>query len=307
VRVTDADLFEQLQREGEPGIDRLILERTQETVELDFKLKETSSHGGFSDGDKRTLGRAFSAFANSSGGLLIWGVPGSPCVPILQRRELSMVERILQTEKARLLGMKIVESANDANGYSQLDEGSLWVIRRNWETGERSVDLLQWGLIPSRCHETPDPLLRVARAETVSTKTAFREAYAKRRAILPVDALFQWRATRGANRGGQFNIRMKDGSMFGVASIWENWRDPLNGEWLRTFAILTTGANELLEPIHDRMPVILHPSDYDRWLGPEPDPSDLLRQFPAELMTLSPLDERSRNRDAPSLFDDLPP
>ncbi len=75
----------------------------------------------------------------------------------------------------------------------------------------------------------------------------------------------------------------------------------------QTFAILTTTANELLEPIHDRMPVILHAADYDRWLGPEPDPSDLLRQFPAELMTLAPLDKPSRARDAPSLFDDLPP
>jgi putative SOS response-associated peptidase YedK len=217
-----------------------------------------------------------------------------------------MVERILQTERARLLGVQIVEGASEPDDDARLDEGSLWVVRQHPETGERSLDRLRWGLIPSRFNQPPDPPLRVARAETVSTRGAFREAYAKRRAVLPVDPRFEWRATRGAKRGSLFGLAMKDGSMFGVASIWENWRDPISGEGVRTFAIVTTSANDLIEPIHDRMPVILHPSDYDRWLGPEPDPSDLLRQFPAELMTLSPLDEPSRVRHAPSLFDDLP-
>src|SRR5207237_9772488 len=81
----------------------------------------------------------------------------------------------------------------------------------------------------------------------------------------------------------------EDGSPFGIAGIWENWRDPASGEWFRTFAIITTDANELVAEIHDRMPVILPPSDYARWLSEEPDPRGLMRQFPGDLMRIWPI------------------
>jgi putative SOS response-associated peptidase YedK len=84
-------------------------------------------------------------------------------------------------------------------------------------------------------------------------------------------------------------IAMKDGAPFGIAGIWENWKDPTSGEWVRTFAIITTDANELVADIHDRMPVILARSDYTRWLGEEPDPRDLMRPFPAKLMRMWPI------------------
>ena len=74
---------------------------------------------------------------------------------------------------------------------------------------------------------------------------------------------------------------MKDSSPFGLGGIRENWKDPTSGEWIRTFAIITTDANELVVEIHDRMPLILRPCDYDRWLGDEPDPRELMRSFPA--------------------------
>ena len=85
---------------------------------------------------------------------------------------------------------------------------------------------------------------------------------------------------------------MKDGAPFGIAGIWENWREPASGEWIRTFAIITTDANELVADIHDRMPVILAPVDYARWLGEESDPRDLMRPFPAELMRMWPISTR---------------
>jgi putative SOS response-associated peptidase YedK len=94
---------------------------------------------------------------------------------------------------------------------------------------------------------------------------------------------------------------MRDGSGFGLAGVWENWRDPSTGEWVRTFAVITTEANALVADIHDRMPVILRPEDYDRWLGLEPDPRDLLRPFPAEVMRIGPISTRvnSPKNDAP--------
>jgi putative SOS response-associated peptidase YedK len=85
---------------------------------------------------------------------------------------------------------------------------------------------------------------------------------------------------------------MKDGAPFGLAGIWENWKEPVSGDWIRTFAIITTDANELVAEIHDRMPVILAPADYARWLGEEDDPHDLMRSFPAPLMRMWPISPR---------------
>ena len=86
----------------------------------------------------------------------------------------------------------------------------------------------------------------------------FREAYRSRRCILPVDGFYEWMAVNGGKQ--PYAIAMKDRSPFGIAGIWENWKNPA-GEWLRTFAVLTTDANELVARIHDRMPAILKPSD----------------------------------------------
>jgi SOS response associated peptidase (SRAP) len=111
-------------------------------------------------------------------------------------------------------------------------------------------------------------------------------------------ALYRWTASSsgGAIKGQKakqpYAIAMKDGAPFGIAGIWENWKEPASGEWIRTFAIITTDANELVADIHDRMPVILAPVDYARWLDEEPDPRDLMRPFPAELMRMWPISTR---------------
>ena len=100
---------------------------------------------------------------------------------------------------------------------------------------------------------------------------------------------------------------MKDGTPFGIAGIWENWKDPASGEWLRSFAIITTDANELVGDIHDRMPVILSRYDYARWPSEEPDPRDLMRPFPAELMRMWPISTRVNKpeNDDPSIPDPI--
>ncbi len=85
---------------------------------------------------------------------------------------------------------------------------------------------------------------------------------------------------------------MKDGAPFGLAGLRENWKDPDTGDWVRTFAVITTDANELVADIHDRMPVVLAPGDYARWLGNEPNPRDLMRPYPAELMRMCPISTR---------------
>jgi putative SOS response-associated peptidase YedK len=100
---------------------------------------------------------------------------------------------------------------------------------------------------------------------------------------------------------------MKDGSPFGIAGIWENWKEPSSGEWIRTFAIITTDANELVADIHDRMPSILAASDYVRWLGEEEDPRELMRAFPSEAMRMWPISTRVNKpeNDDPSILDEI--
>ena len=160
------------------------------------------------------------------------------------------------------------------------------MIGRTRKTGERSLDPLKWGLIPYWCADLkggPKPIN--AKSETVAQLQTFWDAYRRRRCILPVDGFYEWMATKGGKQ--PYAIAMKDRSPFGIAGIWENWRSQ-QGEWVRTFA-LTTPSNDLVARIHDRMPAILKPEDYERWLGPDPNPRDLLSPFPSEPMVIWPI------------------
>jgi putative SOS response-associated peptidase YedK len=141
----------------------------------------------------------------------------------------------------------------------------LLIIRRNHETGVVSLDLLRWGLIPHWCHPKGGRRPINAKCETVHRLAMFKDAYRRRRYILPVDGFFEWKAIKGQRAKQPYAIAMKDGKPFGIGALWENWNDPASGEWIRTFVVITTDANELVAQIHNRMPLILAPSDYARW------------------------------------------
>jgi putative SOS response-associated peptidase YedK len=186
-------------------------------------------------------------------------------------------------------GMNVVDSrvSNYPPRWNAAPSQELLVIRRNHQTGQVLLDPLRWGLIPNWCKDPTGGRKPInAKAETVGNLPTFREAYRKRRCILPVDGFFEWKAIKGQKPKQPYAIAMKDGSPFGIAGIWENWKDPSTGEWVRTFAIITTDANPLVAEIHDRMPAILPPSAYTRWLSDEPDPRDLLTPFPSEPMRI---------------------
>jgi putative SOS response-associated peptidase YedK len=104
---------------------------------------------------------------------------------------------------------------------------------------------------------------------------------------------FEWQATKGGKQ--PYAIGMKNGAPFGLAGLWENWKDPATHEWVRTFTIITVPSNELITRIHDRMPAILRAADYERWLGSEPDPHELLITFPAESMKMWPISKRANS------------
>jgi putative SOS response-associated peptidase YedK len=161
------------------------------------------------------------------------------------------------------------------------------VYRRDPETGRPVEGHLRWGLIPHFCERRPDFAPIHARAETVAENEWFSEAYRKRRCIVPMDSFLQ---KDGA--GKRYAISRRDGLPFGVAGIWENWRNPLSNAWERTFAVITVPANELIAPVHDRMLAILHNENFSRWLGEEADPHDLLVPYPADKLVVT--QQRSR-------------
>jgi putative SOS response-associated peptidase YedK len=147
-----------------------------------------------------------------------------------------------------------------------------------------------------------------ARSEVVASNGLFKFAYRYRRALMPVDGFFEWKAIHGQKTKQPYAIAMKDGSPFALAAIWDRWRDPsLGGEERRTFAVITCPPNELMATLHDRMPVILKPEDYARWISSEEDPRDLLQPFPAELMTIWPVDGKVGKPDnnTPDILDPI--
>ena len=104
-----------------------------------------------------------------------------------------------------------------------------------------------------------------------------------------------------------YAIAMKDDKPFGIGGLWENWKEPTSGEWIRTFVVITTDANELVAQIHNRMPLVLAPGDYARWLGDEPDPRELMRPFPAQPMRMWPISTRVNKpeNDDPSILESI--
>jgi putative SOS response-associated peptidase YedK len=161
------------------------------------------------------------------------------------------------------------------------------IIVREPDTGGGEFVRARWGLIPRWVKEPTGGRRPInAAVERVATAPMFRNAYRWRRALLPIDGLFEWRAIRGQKVKQPYAIAMAEGSPFALAAIWESWRHPETGEEIRTFAVLTGPSNELVSQIHDRMPVIIAPADYARWIGEELDPSDLLRPYPSEPMTM---------------------
>ena len=149
----------------------------------------------------------------------------------------------------------------------------------------RELVSLRWGLIPFWAKEAAIGNRMInARAETAAGKPAFRAAFRRRRCLVAADGFYEWQKTDGGPKQPYF-IRLADDAPFAIAGLWERWSAP-DGEAVESCTLLTTGANDLLRPIHDRMPVILAPAAYDAWLDAEaPSAEALLRPYPAGEMT----------------------
>lgn len=165
---------------------------------------------------------------------------------------------------------------------------------------ERRLEMMRWGLIPSWADD-PEIGSRMinARSETAAEKPSFRAAFKKRRCLIPADGFYEWQKTNGAKQ--PHHIRMQGGRPFALAGLWEIWHEYDGAPELRSCTILTTEANDLLAPVHGRMPVILDPENYDFWLDPDVQEAEpltgLLQPYPPQVMEAYPV---SRHVNSPS-------
>ena len=167
------------------------------------------------------------------------------------------------------------------------------------DTGQRRSRRLRWGLVPHWAKDVKVGYKMInARAETVHERPAFRQAFLRRRCIVPLSGFYEWR--RSAAGKQPFAIQRQDGDLLSVAAIWESWQPAGQAQPLHSFALLTCGANRMMQAIHDRMPVILPRQQEALWLDREVDdvaalgallrpcPDSWLRAYPVRLLVNSP-------------------
>ncbi len=168
------------------------------------------------------------------------------------------------------------------------------VVRPGPEGEARELVMLRWGLVPSWSYGPSAYSMINARAETVATKPAFRAAFRHRRCLVPADGFYEWQKVDGGKQ--PYLVELASGEPFAFAGLWEHWE---GGEVIESFTIVVTEANELLRPIHERMPVILDPPDYNLWLeagtAVARAAEDLLRPYPADRMAARPVSRRVNN------------
>ncbi|HSO12795.1 MAG TPA: SOS response-associated peptidase [Anaerolineales bacterium] len=155
--------------------------------------------------------------------------------------------------------------------------------------GANTADFFIWGLIPMWAKDPSiGNRLINARGETVSEKPSFRGSFKYKRCLILADGFYEWKTFGNRKTKTPYFIHMKDRKPFALAGLWDSWEGP-DGSSIKTCTIITTGPNELLASLHDRMPVILHPRDHEKWLDPSPQTPEkllpLIKPYPADVMS----------------------
>lgn len=177
------------------------------------------------------------------------------------------------------------------------------------ETGARRLELLQWGLLPRWARDpmhTRRPIN--ARGETVTTSSLFRDAFAKRRCLIPAANFYEWKSLPGQKPKQPYAVARADGKVMALAGLWETWHDPDKNLDVRTFTIVTTAANDEMAQVHHRMPVILEEPDWPVWLGEtEGDPKAVVRPAVEGVVRLWPVSRKvnSPANDGPDLLESV--
>jgi len=177
------------------------------------------------------------------------------------------------SELAEIFGAEPL--VDDPGGHFNVapTDDALVVVQRE---DRRAVTAYRWGLIPHWATDARVGSRMInARAETITTSPAFRDAFVRRRCLVPVDSFFEWR--REGSIRQPYRIVRRDGRPLALAGLWSGWRDPATDAVRRTFTIVTTTPNAAIADLHDRMPVVVGDDAWDRWLDPTPaEPGELL-------------------------------
>jgi putative SOS response-associated peptidase YedK len=177
------------------------------------------------------------------------------------------------------------ETVNLSPRYNIAPSQAIAVVRHLPGKRFPQQDMLRWGLIPHWAKDMKISYKMInARAETLAQKPSFREAFKKRRCMIAADGFYEWKHSGKAKQ--PIYVQMKNGAVFGIAGLWESWNSP-EGNIVESCTIVTTSANRLISEIHDRMPVILPPEQYETWLQdspPEHSLQQLLMPYPADAM-----------------------
>ncbi|NJL89221.1 MAG: SOS response-associated peptidase [Coleofasciculaceae cyanobacterium SM2_1_6] len=198
------------------------------------------------------------------------------------------------TKAAEALQVEAIDEAIDLPPrYNIAPAQTVAAIAQLPENDQRQWLPLRWGLIPSWAKDLAIGYKLInARSETVAEKPSFRSAFKHRRCLIPTNGFYEWQHLDGSKKKQPYFISLQNDDLFTLAGLWERW-ESLEGDILETCTILTTTANELVSPIHDRMPVILQPQDYDQWLDPNFKQADklqeLLKPYSAKAMQAYPV------------------
>ncbi|WP_431301631.1 SOS response-associated peptidase [Sediminicoccus sp. BL-A-41-H5] len=148
------------------------------------------------------------------------------------------------------------------------------VLRRNPETGTRHLDVLRWGLVPHWSRDaTAGARMINARGETLAEKPSFRDAFRKRRCLVPMDAFYEWAQDSAPKQ--PFAVALRNGAPMVAAGLWEGWKQP-DGGWLKTYSVITCASSGRQARLHPRIPAFLGPEDWPAWLGETPAEADAL-------------------------------
>ncbi|MCL4871711.1 MAG: SOS response-associated peptidase [Anaerolineae bacterium] len=189
------------------------------------------------------------------------------------------------------LAFSLAEMPTLAPRYNIAPSQPVAAVRLNRDIGQRELTHFHWGLIPSWAKDPAIGYKMInARSETAAEKPSFRNALKYRRCLVPVSGFYEWQKV-GKGKQPHY-IHLAEQPVLAIAGLWEHWQSA-DGSEIESCTLLTTTPNELMRPLHDRMPVILHPDDYTLWLNPQQTDAaalqPLFRPFPAELMTAYPV------------------